>query len=188
MAKAPAARSWHFTRVPYRALPGFLLAWSVLYALAKMESLEEATRTPEAYLLIFCFGLSFFVSEMYEFLLGAASALSGITLSAVINSFAVRFIVYSSLFIKEIVNTITISICLAFAVAIFWRYVSSKDYLLWCVLAHFLLMGIFQRDQFGADFFPYTAENPIQWAVIFIFASSLALRQLFSGLFYARRR
>jgi len=144
-----------------------------------MEEPDATLRTPEAFLLIFCFGLSIYMSNIHEFSLGLASALSGIVLSAMINSLLWYFISYSSLFGKEVINTITILSGFVFAISIFSRYVSAKGFLLWCVLTHFLLLGIFQRDQLGPDFFPYTMENPIQWAVIFIFASLLGVRRLF---------
>jgi hypothetical protein len=187
MAKVPVFCILHLMGLRYRNLPTILAASSILYALLQAENISAALGTTEAYVLISCFGMSCFVLETYGFILAFVASFTGLALTAIINSVIELFVLHFDIIAKEIINSLTVLVGFLFATQIFFRHNARKHYWLWCVITHFILLGVLQRDQLGSNFFPYVPENPIQWVVILSFVLLSGVRRISLWLLIPRR-
>ena len=155
------------------ALLILMLATSILYVRFHINNLIFASQTAEAYLIIFCLGISFYLSSTFEFWLGAVSALFGLVVTCSANNIVQHLGDHLETPFKKDINLITVFAGLTLAVLITKRYTSSSAFIVWSIVIQFLLLCIFQRDQFGADFSPYSYE--IQWMPGFIFITLFIL-------------
>ena len=174
-------RAWLWRLLIYivlRNLPAIVLAGSVIFIAMQANRLNLLTQTFEIYLVLFTFGLSLYLYSVTGFLLGAVSAVVAIILSSIMNSIAFSLVWRMDIYIMQAVNVGTILSGFLLSMTVFRRYKPITHFSLWAVPTHFLLLGLFQRDQFGMDFFPYTYNNPIQWVPTAILAASLGLLQL----------
>lgn len=161
-----------------RNSPAIVLAGSILYILTYVNNISLTTQTFEIYLVIFLFGMSLFMYSTKDFLLAAVVAMVAIIFTSISNPIAIKFIFHMDIYTKQAVNVATILCGFVFSIAIFMRYRPIKCIAPWSIPTHFLLLGIFQRDQFGTDFLPYTYDNPVQWIPTAIFAIALGSIQL----------
>jgi hypothetical protein len=151
---------------------------SIFHASLRIQDLSVTSNAAEFYILISCFGISLFMLQTYEFGVAFVASLTGLILAAIANSLIVKLNVMPSVESEKIINSITICGGFTLSICAFYRNLYEKK-LMWCVILHFILVGLLQKDQLGLEFNPYTFDNPIQWVVLLIFPLFWGMLHLF---------
>jgi hypothetical protein len=184
-SNAQKARLWRLLAlIAWRNRSALIMAGGLIYVATYANAPSAIAQSFEMYLIVFFLGMSLFLHSTEDFFLGFASALASIILTDVMNLLPLSFERHVDNQVLMYINVVTVSLGFLFSTFVFKIGRPVTGFALWAILVHFLLLGIFQRDQFGTDFFPYTFNNPIQWMPAAIFVGVLGLMRL-TGLKHA---